>query len=532
MFLAIHNTATDWQYTTEPSPHAGLAMRNGRGKWPRGKMLGGSSSMNGMIYVRGNRRDYDGWEERGNQGWNYKSVLPYFLKSEDNLDPSFAVDKRHHATGGYLKVGNYYSDTPIIPVLKAGFRDLGYAKVKDCNADEHIGYLDLQGTLEKGVRSSSASAFLVPVKDRSNLHVIKHAHANDLLWSADDAVQGVRFQRDGQVHEVRARKEVIVSAGTVNTPQFLQLSGIGPKHQLAEHEIPLRVDLPVGENMQDHMVIMFVTAFHRSNAEPVSLQAKLTEDLLQYLTQRSGGLAHTGALTFNAFVSTINDKHYPNVQYHTVYSPRQSTILKKALFGVGFNEAVAEAMDRANEDADTVLWWMTMLRPKAKGWVRLNGTDPLQKPRIDAKYLTEEADVQVAKDGIRLLLNLTRTQTFAQHEAEAVWPPLPACDALRVDRESDEYLECYVRHMTTTLFHPVGTARMGNAAVGPEASVVDAELRVHGVRNLRVVDASVMPDIVSGNTNAATIMIAEKGADLVKQRWGWLHEEKTSRVEL
>lgn len=510
-----------------------LAMRHGRGFWPRGKMLGGSSSMNGNIYARGDRRNFDDWARFGNRGWDYDSVLPYFRKSEDNGDARLAADRRHHGTGGYLKVQRYNTTDLMRPVIAAGWKELGLSEIPDYNADakSYIGYTELPGTINAGVRSSAVTAFLVPVKGRPNLHIIKQAHATELLWPEDSAadpnaggcgaplsVEGVRFQRtDGTMFKARARKEVIVSGGTINTPQLLQLSGIGPKQQLAEHGIRVRADLPAGEHMQDHPMVAFAHKLHASSAQPRSA-AEVNADAYEYLLHRTGRLSHVGVLNFAAFISTVGDAKYPDIQIFPTHMRRGQPEMRRIMHSFGFRKEVAEAFGRASDEADTILWLVAVLNPVAKGAVRLANTDPLRAPLIHTNYLGEMQDVRAIMGGIRAVRNLTRTRAFAEHEAEEVRIPLPACDALDASGTSDEYLECYARHLTSTLFHPVGTARMGRTA---DESVVDDQLRVHGVEKLRVVDASVMPEIVSCNTQAATYMIGEKGADIVKAAWGW-----------
>lgn len=509
-------------------------MRNGRASWPRGKMLGGSSSLNALIYLRGNRRDFDGWSERGNNGWDWESVLPYFKKFENNRDPIIAADTKHHGTGGPLQVGSFGHGGPVKKMLIAAYKELGFRELDNFNADQHLGTADAQGTVDKGVRQSTAKAFLNTAKERSNLHIIKHAHAIDLLWADDrrsgerPVAQGVRFLRDNRIYEARVRKEVIVSAGSVNTPQLLMLSGIGPKTHLAEHNIPQRVNLPVGENLQDHLFLPFLMTFHESTAMPMGAEL-IHEGVIEFLMHRTGIFTNIGVTSLTTFTSTVNDPKYPNVQFHHFYCPRGHKDIKDVIRSFNFNDDIVETFGRANDRADTIFWVMILINPKSAGSVRLSDADPLKAPLVRPNYFAEASDVRVAIDGMRVLRNLSLSRTFAAHEGEYVRMPLPLCDAL--EDESDEFWECYVRHMTATLYHPVGTARMGPA--DDSGAVLDERLRVRGVNGLRVVDASVMPAIVSANTNAATIMIGEKGADLVKQDWRVVdNEEGLRRDEL
>lgn len=492
-------------------------MRDGRGYWPRGKTLGGSSAINAMIYIRGNRRDFDGWREQGNRGWDWDSVLPYFRKSEDNRVEHVAADRKNHGTGGLLKVDTYGSVDPMKLIMRSALAELGLAEIFDANGDEHLGYFDAQGTLDNGARCSAAKAFLRPAKDRANLHVIKNAHATKLTWAqADDGsqVQGVQFQVDGKTLEARVSKEVIVSAGAINTPQLLQLSGIGPRDLLDLHRIPVLHDLPVGQHLQDHLIVLYGTTFHKSTAMPIT-PLELSHATYQYAMHRNGPLSNIGATDFVAFVSTVNDPKYPDIQYHVFHCRKQQPELRQLVHTFGFGADIVEAFGRANDEADIVIWVVVLLNPKSTGSVQLNSADPLSPPSIQHNYLQDPADLRVAVDGVKILRKMAQTHAFRAAEGEVVRVPLPACDAL--DYDSDAYWGCYSRYMSSTLFHPTGTARMGPDA---RTAVVDDALRVRGVRNLRVVDASVMPEIVSGNTNAPTIMIAEKAADMVKERWG------------
>lgn len=530
MFFKLQHQRTDWQYYAEPCDTGALAMRSGRVYWPRGKVLGGTSALNAMLYVRGNRRDYDAWAEEGLRGWGWDAVLEYFKKSEDNRMPEVAADQRHHGQRGPLKVDSFRSVSPMKRLLGSALAELGMEEISDCNGDKHLGYFDVQGTLDMGTRCSAAKAFLAPAKDRANLHVIKHAQATQLLWSDDTdeaSVTGVQFSVEGRIMEATVRKEVIVSAGTINTPQLLMLSGIGPRDQLDTHNIPVRHDLPVGHNLQDHLIVVYGTTFHKSSAQPLSA-ADLAQASYEYARHRSGIFSHIGATDFVAFASTVGDPKYPDVQYHVFHCRKQQPELRQLVHTFGFNDDVVEAFGRANDEAEIVLWAVVLLKPQSKGRVWLDGVDPMKAPRIQHNYFVDAADLRVAVDGLTLVRNVTRTKVFGENEGEVVQIPLAECDALVAD--SDEYWQCYARHMTSTVYHPVGTARMG--ANGDERAVVDDQLRVRGVVNLRVVDGSVMPNIVSGNTNAPIIMIGEKAADMVKESWTNDANDENGRDEL
>lgn len=515
----------DWSYFTEPSKTGSLAMKTGA-FWPRGKMLGGCSATNAMVYVRGNRRDYDRWEQAtGNPTWSWDSVLRYFIKSEDNTVPEIAADRRHHGVGGPLKVGSYHNDEPIKTVLAEMLSEFGQTKLVDINADKHLGFVEVQGTVDGGVRQSAAKAFLTMAAKRPNLHVIKHAHATGLEIGEAGDVTGVRFNLQGKKMLALSQKEVIVSAGVINTPQLLMLSGIGPRAELEKHKITVHKELPsVGQNLEDHLFVPYVSAMHRSNPYEMS-HLDMVDALYKFLTRRTGLLTTIGITDFTWFLSTVNDTRYPDVQLHAFYFPKKSDNTDPAFRRFGFNDKVIDSLVKANEEKELIVWAVILLNPKSKGVVSLRSANPSASPTIDHRYLSEDEDLHTMVRAIRLLRDLAKTETFRLHEGEDVRVDLPHCDRTAFD--SDEYWQCYIRHMTTTLFHPTGTAKMGR---GGDESVVDGRLRVHGMKGVRVADASIMPSIVSGNTNAPTIMIGEQAADFIKEDWST--EKVAAKVEL
>lgn len=517
MFYAMEETKYDWGYFTESSSTGALGMKTGV-YWPRGKMLGGSSALNALMYVRGHRGDYDQWAIE-NAGWDYANVLQYFRKSEDNGGRPDVFTDEYHGRGGLLKV-NYVEDVvPLRAVLKQAVLQMGQKWVEDTNGESTMGFSRAQATSWNGERWSAAKAFLVPAKDRKNLHVVKHAHVTQLHY-ADEAgkrVDGVQFQINGhkQVLTARTAKEVILSAGALNTPQILQLSGVGPASQLRALHIPVLHDLPVGENLQDHLFVPYMMTFQRSTAKPFAF-AQAAADYMAYVTNRTGFLASIGTADFLGFVNTRGDSEFPDIQYHAVHFQRQHPEWTRLVSLFAYNEEIAESMVQANSEGDLVLWVVLLLNPRSSGHVRLRSRDAFDAPRLTHNYLADPEDLQTVVRGIRLLQKIQRTSAFRENEGEIKLPKLKPCD--RIKANTDEYWHCYARQMSTTLYHPVGTAKMGATPAG--GAVVDAELRVHGVAGLRVVDASIMPSIVSGNTNAPTIMIGEKGADLVREAYG------------
>ncbi|XP_049531319.1 glucose dehydrogenase [FAD, quinone]-like [Anopheles darlingi] len=517
MLGSLQNSPFDWVYHATSQNERACRASSAKGCfWPRGKMLGGSGASNAMVYMRGNARDYDSWEARGNSGWGWSSVLPYFIKSEDNQNERIASDSRFHGTGGYLTVTTAPGRRDEMQWLMTGAaQEAGYQWLEDFNADTHIGFGPMQHTIRNGTRCSPAKAFLVPAKDRPNLHVIKHAHATRIVFDDNrKSVVSIEMLVNGSDRlSVPVRREAILSAGAINTPQLLLLSGVGPKDDLQRLNIPLVADLPVGRRMQDHLT---VPIFYRNRPEqtvkPSDGQQEILSDAYEYLMRRSGPLVSGGIDSFVGFVNTANASDpYPNVQYHYAFSRQRTGLASNMVRTMELRESITDELEQANAKADLLVIFPILLKPKSEGSVRLRTVQPLDKPSIEAGYLEHPDDVTQLIEGIRIQERIMGTYTLSSLVPELVRLNLPDCAAFDTDR----YWECYVRELGVTLYHPVGTARMGPKD-DPDA-VVDPRLRVHGIRRLRVIDASIMPEIVSGNTNAPVIMIAEKASDMLKE---------------
>lgn len=471
-FSKLFRTTCDWAYETEPEPN--LAGR--RLFWPRGKVLGGCSSINAMIWIRGHRSDYDGWERDGAEGWSYRDVLPYFLRAEDNgrgPGPDRGV-------GGPMPVNDLCRADPLSRRFLEACAGEGIAANDDFNGPRQEGAGFFQVTQRGGTRASAAVAYLRPALGRSNLTVRTNAHAQRVVLESGRAV-GVEYLQQGRSAVAHAG-EVILCGGAVNSPQLLLLSGLGPADHLGEMGVPVVADLPgVGENLQDHLAVGVVCACSGRTLDGVGLL-----DAAQYL------LGLRGRLTSNvgeagAFVRTSAGLAAPDVQlifapaYFVKHGSEQPP-------GGGYSLAAI------------------VLRPKSRGRLLLRSRDPQQPPRIAANYLAEPEDLAAQMAGLELARRLTRAKAFASVRLREYLPGDAVGDGPALER--------YLRENAETLYHPVGTCRMGRDA----KAVVDPALCVHGVRGLRVVDASVMPTIPGGNTNAPTIMIAEKAADLVLGR--------------
>ncbi|MEN3975758.1 GMC family oxidoreductase N-terminal domain-containing protein [Emcibacter sp. SYSU 3D8] len=475
--FCMGNPRTDWLMKTEPD--AGL---NGRAlDYPRGKVLGGCSSINGMIYMRGQAADYDGWRQQGNTGWGWDDVLPYFRKSEDYHKGASDL----HGSGGEWRVEKQRISWPILDAFRDAAEEAGIPRTDDFNkgTNEGSGYFEVNQ--KRGVRWHTAKAFLDPVRARPNLRVITGAETESLVLDGK-TVTGVRFRQNGVLKQARAEGEVILSAGAVNSPKILELSGIGDPAVLDGFGIPVAHALSgVGGNLQDHLQIR--TVFKVSNTVTLNQLAgslfgkgKLG---LQYLLTRSGPLSMAPS-QLGIFARSDPRLETPDLEYHV--QPLSTNKLGEPLHT--FPAVTASVCN---------------LRPESRGTIHIRSADPRLPPAIKPNYLSAENDRQVAVRSIKLTRQLMAAKAIARFEPTEVLPGAQVA--------TDAELLAKIGDISTTIFHPVGTAKMGD---GPDA-VVDARLRVHGLTGLRVVDASVMPTIVSGNTNSPVIMIAEKAADMI-----------------
>ncbi|XP_057669065.1 glucose dehydrogenase [FAD, quinone] [Diorhabda carinulata] len=509
----------DWMYQTSPpvdSPYC-LAMLGDRCNWPRGKVLGGSSVLNAMIYIRGNSRDYDYWEEQGNPGWSYKKVLPYFLKSEDNRNP-YLLKTPYHKSGGYLSVQESPWRTPLsIAFLQAGM-ELGYQN-RDCNGEIQTGFMLAQGTIRRGSRCSTAKAFLRPVRNRSNLHIAMLAQVTKIkINPKTKEAYAVKLVRNNRPQTVRARREIILSAGAIGSPHILMLSGVGPKEHLESFNISVLSDLKVGHNLQDHIGLGGLTFIID---DPLTVNRKRYQTMqvaLEYIINEKGPLTSIGGVEGLAFVNTKyapKSGLWPDVQFHFAPSSINSDPdqIRKI---TGLRDSIYNTVYKPLKNAETWTILPLLLRPKSTGWIKLKSKDPMVYPDINPNYFTHKEDVNVLIEGIRIALNVSATKAFQRFNSRPHQIPFPACGQYAFD--TDEYWECALRHFTFTIYHPTSTCKMG-PSTDPDA-VVDPRLKVYGIKKLRVVDASIMPTIVSGNTNAPTIMIGEKASDMIKEDWG------------
>ncbi|HEV2992079.1 MAG TPA: choline dehydrogenase [Candidatus Angelobacter sp.] len=485
-FGKLFQTACDWNLHTEPEPFVSDRSLY----WPRGKMLGGSSSMNAMIYIRGNHKDYDQWRDLGNPGWGFTDVLPYFKKAQNQeRGPS-----EYHGVSGPLNVADQRSPNPLSEVFIEAAQEAGFSRNPDFNGASQEGFGLYQVTQRGGKRCSAAVAYLHPAMSRPNLTVRTAVQVNRILFEGQRA-RGVSFVDKGQAVQAHADREVILSAGAIGSPQLLMLSGVGPASQLRKFDVPVVCDLPgVGENLQDHPVVP--VAFECT--QPVSLaSAETLVNLFRFLLFKQGPLT-SNVGEGGGFIKTSLAGATPDVQFH--FGP--AYFINHGLTpieGHGFTSGP------------------TLIRPRSVGRIQLRSTNPVDPPRIFANYYSDQRDLDVMVEGIKITRMIFHAKAFEKFRGRETHPGDTA--------QTDQELRAHVCKMSETLYHPVGTCKMG-ASKDPNA-VVDSELRVFGLEGLRVIDASIMPIVPGGNTNAPTIMVAEKASDLIRKRPRTVRKEES-----
>lgn len=522
LFSSLLGSNYDWRYQSEVSENSCRAFQNGQCIWNKGKMLGGSSSMNVAFYARGNAKDYDQWKQLGNPGWSYENVLKY-LKKLESIRSSFAVPEAH-GYNGYIHVedntdSKIFRTSEIRELLAEAFAELGYPGVEDIAAKMQSGLSKNQGTVDNGVRDNAARAYLASILDRKNLVIMKESVVTKLLINDAKQVVGVEVQTKGVNKSIYCTKEVVLAAGAVGSPQILMLSGLGPKEHLGEFGIPLVQDLKVGFNLQDHLI---VSDFHISLN--MSREPYVETDFLYYYLTRGTELSHLMSGD-TAYIDTLRSvEDYPDIQIiFDIFPPQFIAKLEHFLTDRGYSQDAINWKKSINEETYSLGFKLILLRPQSRGRIMLRSANPLEPPRIISGYLEEEADIQTLIRGVRFLEKLAATKPL---DKELLLIPVPECDGLAA--RSDDFYECYIRNFGATMWHASGSCKMGPSS-DPDA-VVDSRLRVHRVKGVRVADSSIMPNIVSGNTNIPIIMIGEKTADLIKE--DWLSEKHIERNEL
>lgn len=473
----FNHPVLNWRYKTTPQEHAG----NREIYVPRGKVLGGSSSINGMIYTRGHPTDYDDWANMGNEGWSFRDVLPYFKRSEHNVD---FPDSPYHGQGGELNVQFLDMYNPLCKVLFDAAEGMQYKVIDDFCGPTHEGFARRQVNMKNGKRHSTSAAFLKPIQNRKNLTVLTETLTRKVLLENGRAT-GIEIEQNGQISILRASREVALCGGVFGSPQLLMLSGIGDRKKLKAHGISLEHHLPaVGENLQEH--ISAAVQYSSPTTVPWGLSWKtvpwMAWQVGKYLVQKKGFFANN-ILHAGGFLKTDASLKRPDVQLILMPAHRDD----KGRMGIGHGFSLIAIV----------------LRPKSRGYVELASADPKDAPLINPRFFEQDEDVGTLVKGIRIAREMLGASPFDPYRGEELHPGEGV--------KSDDQLRDFARNNSVTVFHPVGTCRMGEG----EGTVVGADLKVHGIKQLRVVDASISPTLIGGNTNSVAIMIAEKAADMM-----------------
>ncbi|CAK9810601.1 Glucose dehydrogenase [FAD, quinone] [Anthophora quadrimaculata] len=503
---------SNWGYKVEPQENACLGMINRQCSWPRGKILGGTSTLNYMIHTRGNMLDYDIWAALGNEGWSYEDVLYYFKKSERFNIPGIK-NSSYHGDKGYLCVEHVPYHTELAKAfLKAG-KQLGY-EIVDYNGSDQIGFSYIQANLDKGTRCSAAKAYL-RVK-RPNLNIVTGATVTKVLIDQNKRAYGIEYIRNNQRSKVYCSKEMILSAGTIDSAKLLMLSGIGPKDHLEELGIEVIQDSKVGYNMYEHVGFLGLTFLVN---QPVSLlQTRLLNPsvFFEYLVNRTGLMSLPGGAEALAFIRTkYAPDQRPDVELLFASGSLHSDgglPLKKAL---RISDELYNTVYKPIEGRDAWSIWPIVQNPRSVGRLTLKSKDPLVPPRMEPNFFSHPADLEIILEGIKHAINISKTEPFQKYGSRLHDIKIPGCRTFEF--ASDDYWRCAIKHLPSMMNHEIGTVKMGPKE-DPDA-VVDPQLRVYGIRGLRVADASIMPAMPTGHVNAGIYMIGEKAADIIKQAW-------------
>ena len=511
---SLYYSSYDWQYATENDGINHQAMKNGSVRWPRGKMLGGGSSINAMIYTRGRDSDFKSWEEEGNPSWTPENVNLHFRKAESLQDMNLLQDpyiKNFYGLEGPLIINTFNSTyRELTEKILDSWEYLGFKKVKDINSADfkEFGISGIvRATASNSKRCSTYATYIENAKHRSNLKIVTGAFVTKILLNERNEAYGVEADVNGKNKTFYANKEVIISGGAVNSPQLLMLSGIGPREHLLSKNISCKINLEsVGKNLQDHNYIPVPIYADEPGIED---QNALEFEVIKYMYNKSGMLAHNSFSDVCAFYSRNENMSYPEFQNHVTIIWKNSTTFRQHF--PAYEDEVLNSYLEHNINKALYIFGVHLLHPFSRGAIHLRSSNPYDKPVIDYSYFEDERDVQATAEGIKKLVNIVNTPYFKSINAFVHRVNISQCNDLKF--QSDDYWKCFLRNVGITVYHPAGTCKMGK---NPENAVVDNFLRVYGAKKLRVIDASIMPTLTSGNTNAPCIMIGEMGADMIK----------------
>ncbi|XP_062529285.1 ecdysone oxidase-like [Bombyx mori] len=506
----------DWNYITENDRRSSQGFVNGTVIWPRGKMLGGSGGINGMIYFKGHDFDFQRWYDAGNKEWHPKIVRYFYKKLESLQDASQLRNpfiRRNYGLNGNLIINSLNSTNEhLIESVINSFDEISFRRNCDISALNAFGSGKFKINGSNGRRVSTAKAYLNTIQKRKNLKIITNAFVTKILIdSVTKTVEGVEVEVQGQKKTFYANLEVILSAGTINTPQILMISGIGPEDQLSSKGISCKVDSPmVGKNLQDHAIVP-VTVYGDKPKKKKS-EAERNFDIIRYLYNRSGPLAYISSPGIAALYTDDPNLPYPKFQSFLILYEKNTSSVREAFEKRGYKQSVVNSISKLNTNHALYHFAITLLHPHSKGYIRLRSNNPKDPPLIYTNYFSDPRDLRSCVRGVKMLTKITRTTYFKSINGFLGRINLEPCNGYELD--SAEYWKCICLNLVTTVYHPVGTCKMG---VEPKTSVVSSRLKVFGVAKLRIIDASVMPNEISGNTNAACAMIGERGAAIVKE---------------
>jgi choline dehydrogenase-like flavoprotein len=521
---------TDWCYKTVPQKNACKAFKNQQLPWNRGKVLGGTSMLNFMLYVRGHPSDYNNWANvTGDPEWNWENVVPFFKKSIANYNGRFPDNKKYYGSSpyGFLNIEEMpFNPSPMKETIKAAGKDLGFNEI-DINGGQGTGFGDSEVTEKNGVRSGTYTTLLKNPRNPKNLKISKYSQAIKIHINKSGRAVGVWYYRHGVKRYASATKEVISSAGAIDSPKLLMLSGIGPKEHLKKHNIKVKADLPVGKNLQDHGI---TTVYPILINKPISfiIERNMTVGaFMDYLTQGTNAFSGAAAVSSQIFLSSsfVNKKltgDWPDLQMFVIPVGASDAFADAWTKGFNYREGFIKEIIGPHGGKDGFQVGICLARPKTNtGEITLQDKNPFSDPLMDPKYFDNPDDAKILIEGIKFVLNMVKkSKTLRALGAEYPKTLIPDCKEFKFG--TDKYWDCYVRHNLGSIWHPVGSCRMGKGKSDPQA-VVDSKLRVVGIKRLRVIDASIMPAIVNVNTNAPSIMIGEKGAHFILDYWAAQH---------